>query len=928
MSTANKLIYLNETKTKIKDALNCGGADITTETFREYPEVLYNQYVDSVFDDGNALWDAMPKFSASGTNLSFNNTVNCRLGTELYGNTSQSNIILPSAYQQVEYIATSGTQYIDTNYVANTDTEVRMVFLLNNKDTFGLYGGQINGNDTSLRFFAASGSIYIAHGGERVQQGNNLVINTKYSLIHKKSSCIINDVSYSSSSGANFADTTLTIGRCNGFDVSYLLNGRIYSFQILENNVLLRNFIPCYRKSDNVIGMYDLVSKTFYINAGTGSFAKGDNSVLPNSDYPIDINVITGKNDIFISGKNMFNPDWWLKGYLNGNNYNYTENKSITTPKKLSAGTYTFTFTYPSAKWVKAFTYINKEDKKIDKTLFNLSTDSLTNTFTLTEDTYVRFGIDDPVDNVKTDAVVQLEKSSIASTYEAFQGYVQEINLGKNKLDVTQNTDGYYISENGTITATSGHNYTALIPVEQRTYVFSGVHTRTDNNNNKRIHGYDKNGNWVKQIGVISLSSGSYSKVFSINDTSIKYIRLSYFNDDINVQVEIGDIATSYAPYFTPIELCNDNNNEDAIVSWRSNTYLPNEYTQVQYIESSGTQYINTGYTPTLKTGFNIKASLTVENNNDKILIGSRASSNRFWIDFDGTQSTPCFMYGYGSYYKADNYYVNTIYDISYNYNGSKNLIINGNKRTMSGTFDETNTLPIYIFRANYGTGYSGSFKVYDCKIYEGTVLVRNFIPCIRNLDSKPGLYDIVTQSFFVNQGTGEFTYGLKANKWYVYKEINKATFVGDATENWYIQGDLHYQLTCAGDKKLYLKQSGVGLTNYFVVKSSGATGENFFYPILQSGTDYVRIQNGTNRWADTAAFKAWLQNHNIDFYYPTSNPTYTEITYQPLINQLEALYNAKSISGQTNIMQDNTDLPFIINASVIQPYSYEEELM
>lgn len=33
--------------------------------------------------------------------------------------------------------------------------------------------------------------------------------------------------------------------------------------------------IPCYRKSDGVIGMYDLISKTFFTNAGSGSFTKG-----------------------------------------------------------------------------------------------------------------------------------------------------------------------------------------------------------------------------------------------------------------------------------------------------------------------------------------------------------------------------------------------------------------------------------------------------------------------------------------------------------------------------------------------------------------------------------------------------------------------------------------------------------------------------
>ena len=38
----------------------------------------------------------------------------------------------------------------------------------------------------------------------------------------------------------------------------------------------LLELIPCYRKSDNVIGLYDMVGGTFYINNGTGTFTKGD----------------------------------------------------------------------------------------------------------------------------------------------------------------------------------------------------------------------------------------------------------------------------------------------------------------------------------------------------------------------------------------------------------------------------------------------------------------------------------------------------------------------------------------------------------------------------------------------------------------------------------------------------------------------------
>ena len=52
-------------------------------------------------------------------------------------------------------------------------------------------------------------------------------------------------------------------------------NLRIYGCKIYNSDKLIRDFIPCYRKADNVSGMYDVVNKKFYTNAGTGNFLIG-----------------------------------------------------------------------------------------------------------------------------------------------------------------------------------------------------------------------------------------------------------------------------------------------------------------------------------------------------------------------------------------------------------------------------------------------------------------------------------------------------------------------------------------------------------------------------------------------------------------------------------------------------------------------------
>ena len=59
---------------------------------------------------------------------------------------------------------------------------------------------------------------------------------------------------------------------------------RVYYFSLKNDGALVREMIPCYRKSDNVAGMYDLCGSTcsltnspFYVNANTGVLIAGGN---------------------------------------------------------------------------------------------------------------------------------------------------------------------------------------------------------------------------------------------------------------------------------------------------------------------------------------------------------------------------------------------------------------------------------------------------------------------------------------------------------------------------------------------------------------------------------------------------------------------------------------------------------------------------
>lgn len=64
------------------------------------------------------------------------------------------------------------------------------------------------------------------------------------------------------------------IGSTNPYSHSDFIN-LIHDFKLSRGTDIVMHLIPCYRKADNVAGMYDIVNGVFHTNAGTGSFVVG-----------------------------------------------------------------------------------------------------------------------------------------------------------------------------------------------------------------------------------------------------------------------------------------------------------------------------------------------------------------------------------------------------------------------------------------------------------------------------------------------------------------------------------------------------------------------------------------------------------------------------------------------------------------------------
>lgn len=190
---------------------------------------------------------------------------------------------------------------------------------------------------------------------------------------------------------------------------------------------------------------------------------------------------------------------------------------------------------------------------------------------------------------------------------------------------------------------------------------------------------------------------------------------------------------------------------------------LPDGYTKVDYLQSSGTQWIDMGIAPDQNTKVILKILATNLNGSSGVsLIGSRSSNNSsdqfftyisadqgFLFRVDGDEAPSAFT----------NFKVNTLYTITLS--ASRFLVYDNGNRVLAmylSSSDFTSTVTMALFRAKpFSMGFIGN--IYVCKHYNNDHLIQHFVPCLDS-DGIPCMYDLVSKTAFYNQGTGSFTWG------------------------------------------------------------------------------------------------------------------------------------------------------------------------
>lgn len=188
-------------------------------------------------------------------------------------------------YSRLEYIQSTGTQYIKTDFIYGPSNYNKVSVHLKNQYTQD--GGPIwhvNGvsHSPDMIFYIGrtpSNNVAYGNGADNVLDqilSNDVNYVWNYDTIN--GTLKINDDVIAEN--INFTSPTkefnfILFGYTRYDGGQDLHSERIYEFSVFENEEIIAQLIPVKRKIDNTIGMLDLVTEKFFSNSGTGAFVTG-----------------------------------------------------------------------------------------------------------------------------------------------------------------------------------------------------------------------------------------------------------------------------------------------------------------------------------------------------------------------------------------------------------------------------------------------------------------------------------------------------------------------------------------------------------------------------------------------------------------------------------------------------------------------------
>ena len=189
---------------------------------------------------------------------------------------------LPTNFKKCEYIESNGTQYINTGFVANQDSRITVdcSFLATTAEQ-RLFGARTAWAVDEFVLLARSNKYEYRYGNQTVALESS-PISDRYIVDADRNIINFNgEVKTATSNNFSTVVPVVLFAYNDNGSVYDFAKARIYSCQIYNNEVLVRDYIPVMR-NDGVCGLWDKIENKFYMSANGNNFiGKIDISELP-----------------------------------------------------------------------------------------------------------------------------------------------------------------------------------------------------------------------------------------------------------------------------------------------------------------------------------------------------------------------------------------------------------------------------------------------------------------------------------------------------------------------------------------------------------------------------------------------------------------------------------------------------------------------
>ena len=605
---------------------------------------------------------------------------------------------LPSGYTRLQYIQSSGAQYIDTGIKGSSN--LRTVCTVSNwpKTAYGtaIFGGRTSSSSTDAYGLMSAQNItnYRSdYRGGKLTLSNSVSITDGIVTIDKNTKVL--NMSNSHLTWTNNVTATFT----SSYDVylfayntantagQYTSGAKMYSCQMYESGTLVRSFVPCKNVS-GIVGMYDVVGKKFYQSGSSTAFVAGP---VNSNDLP----------------------------------YGFTEVQYIqsTGTQYIDTG-----ISAPNGFSIECKVNIDAITANINNAIIGAHNDS----------------------------------SPWGRNYFVFDSNRVEIGQGDSMLQyaaLSTNTDYTIVANN--IYPNASYK---LNGAEQT--LTSGTQYSGELSNNSLYLLYCHGG----------------SSWFTKSKLKLYYFKLTVDGALVRNYIPSIDYSGNIGLYDTVTDSFFTNAGTGVFIAGPPKVKLPTGYTQLDFIQSSGTQYIDTGFVPNQNTGILMDTiALNVASANvGSFFFGSNVSSQTNAIEGYIYSNACVGVYNGIQANGTVTVSANNRLDLKYYRNYQRAIRTNDsatvfNQTYTAATFTSPNNLNLF----RLPRGFYGVLKFMFARIYDNDVLIRYFVPC-RDSNGNIGLYDVIGKQFYNNSGAGTFTAGNDViwpdepgNKGQLYVNIN-----------------------------------------------------------------------------------------------------------------------------------------------------------